>query len=66
MTTFDHSIQSQAHYNFIKMNQPEAAKNIHVYLNGDKYFPGRKVVVNRRYVSDFNGFLNQVITLELL
>uniref|UniRef100_F6VYL7 Doublecortin domain-containing protein n=1 Tax=Ciona intestinalis TaxID=7719 RepID=F6VYL7_CIOIN len=44
----------------VTMHQPETAKNVHVYLNGDRFFPGRKFVVNRRHISDFDGFLNQV------
>ena len=39
----------------------EPAKNVFVYLNGNRYYPGRKFVVNRRYLHDFNGFLTEVI-----
>ncbi|XP_078494356.1 uncharacterized protein LOC100181386 isoform X3 [Ciona intestinalis] len=54
--------QSNYHqqHHLVTMHQPETAKNVHVYLNGDRFFPGRKFVVNRRHISDFNGFLNQV------
>jgi len=38
----------------------EPAKNVFVYLNGNRYYPGRKFVVNRRYLHDFNGFLTEV------
>ena len=54
------SVPHRQRYDFMKMNQPEAAKNIYVYLNGDQYFPCRKIVVNRRHVPDFDGFLNEV------
>ena len=64
MTTMEgpSDVMHQA-YDFMKMNQPETAKNVHVYLNGDRYYPGRKFVVNRRYIPDFTGFLNQVSQL---
>ena len=48
------------HHHMLKMQQPETAKSVHVYLNGDKHYPGRKFVINRRHISDFNGFLNEV------
>ena len=54
----DHHLSE--YYSFIKLNKPETAKNIFVYLNGDNYFAGRKIVVNRRYVPDFTGFLDEV------
>lgn len=40
--------------------QIEAAKNVYVYLNGDRHFVGRKFVVNRKHIGNFDGFLNQV------
>lgn len=42
------------------MHHPETAKNVHVYLNGDQYNPGRKFVINPRYVGHFDAFLNMV------
>lgn len=35
-------------------------KTITVYRNGDAFFPGRKVVVNPRYMSNFDNFLTYV------
>lgn len=35
-------------------------KIIVVYRNGDAYFPGRKVVVNPRYVPYFDNFLTSL------
>jgi len=40
--------------------QVEAAKNVYVYLNGDRHFVGRKFVVNKKHIGNFDGFLNQV------
>nr|CAB3236323.1 probable serine/threonine-protein kinase kinX [Phallusia mammillata] len=55
-----HQPPQQQHNTLVPMQQPETAKNVRVYLNGDRFFPGRKFVVNRRHISDFNGFLTQV------
>ena len=61
MTAVQHTIAEGEHpHHVIVMQQPETAKNIHVYLNGDKFYPGRKFVLNRRHIADFDGFLNQV------
>ncbi|XP_076811249.1 uncharacterized protein LOC143456004 isoform X1 [Clavelina lepadiformis] len=61
MTTVEHLGNPEAqHHNLIKMQQPETAKNIHVFVNGDRYFAGRKFVLNRKHIPDFNGFLHQV------
>ena len=43
--------------------QIETAKNVYVYLNGDRHFPGRKFVVNKKHIGNFDGFLNQVSTI---
>jgi len=60
MTAVEHGIAEAEHSHYVtNMQQPETAKNIHVYLNGDKFYPGRKFVVNRRHIADFDGFLNQ-------
>ena len=61
MTAVEHGIVDTEHPHYVtSMQQPETAKNVHVYLNGDKFYPGRKFVINRRHVADFDGFLNQV------
>lgn len=44
----------------VTMQQPETAKNVTVYLNGDKYNPGKRLVVNRKHVQNFDGFLTMV------
>lgn len=44
----------------LNMHKPETAKNVTVYLNGDKYNPGKRLVVNRKHVQNFDGFLNMV------
>ncbi|XP_058471373.1 doublecortin domain-containing protein 2C isoform X2 [Solea solea] len=36
------------------------AKTITVYRNGDAFFPGRKMAVNPRQVSNFDSFLNSL------
>ena len=64
MITVEQGVAEHPHH-VTNMQQPETAKNIHVYLNGDKFYPGRKFVVNRRHIADFDGFLNQVIMLLL-
>ncbi len=40
--------------------QREPAKSVFVYLNGDRFYPGRKFVVNRRQLGNFDGFLTEV------
>nr|XP_039253834.1 doublecortin domain-containing protein 2-like isoform X1 [Styela clava]XP_039253835.1 doublecortin domain-containing protein 2-like isoform X1 [Styela clava] len=56
--------RNQRFNNLNTMQQPEIAKSIVVYKNGDGHFPGRKFVVNRRHISDFDGFMN-LVTLGL-
>jgi len=50
--------------NFETRNMPfhnvEPAKNVVVYLNGDRFYPGRKFIVSKRQLHDFDGFLNEV------
>ncbi|CAD5114161.1 DgyrCDS3305 [Dimorphilus gyrociliatus] len=41
-------------------SQPEKAKIIHVFRNGDKRFMGKNVVINRRRTRNFDSFLNFV------
>jgi len=38
----------------------EPAKNVVVYLNGDRFYPGRKFIVSKKQLHDFDGFLNEV------
>ena len=44
----------------------EPAKNVVVYLNGDRFYPGRKFIVSRKQLHDFDGFLNEVSCLYRL
>ncbi|NWU93359.1 DCDC2 protein, partial [Upupa epops] len=41
------------------LSQP-TVKNVLVYRNGDPFFPGRRIVINERKVSNFEVFLKEV------
>lgn len=38
----------------------EAAKKIHIYSNGDKFFLGRRFIINPRHTRNYEAFLDQV------
>jgi len=41
----------------ILSKNPPVAKNVTLYRNGDSYYRGRKFVVNRRQINNFDAFL---------
>ena len=43
-----------------KMEAPESAKTITVYVNGDQNFGGKKFIVNRRRTPTFDTLLGDV------
>lgn len=40
--------------------EPTLAKKIHIYSNGDRFFTGRRFVINPRQTRNYESFLNQV------
>jgi len=40
--------------------EPNLAKKIHIYSNGDRFFTGRRFVINPRQTRNYESFLNQV------
>lgn len=42
-----------------RLSQP-MVKSVLVYRNGDPFFPGRRIVVNEKKVSNFEVFLKEV------
>lgn len=63
-TRFDEDLGLFANPSTRLMN-PDKGKNVRVYLNGDEYFAGRKFVVNRRNISNFTGFLDEVMKIMI-
>ena len=40
--------------------EPTLATKIHIYSNGDRFFTGRRFVINPRQTRNYESFLNQV------
>lgn len=38
------------------------AKKVHIYSNGDRFFTGRRFVINPRHTRNYDSFLNDVTT----
>lgn len=38
------------------------AKKVHIYSNGDRFFTGRRFVINPRHTRNYESFLSQVTT----
>jgi len=55
----DNSVVSR-NTNNMPFHTVEPARNVVVYLNGDRFYPGRKFIVSKKQLHDFDGFLNEV------
>ncbi|XP_076326993.1 doublecortin domain-containing protein 2-like isoform X2 [Tachypleus tridentatus] len=50
-------ITSETGVSVVKSNVPEA-KRVHVYVNGDEFFPGLKCVINNKNFRNYESLLN--------